>query len=161
MVQTIKNRQLEDALARIKRQYDAEIWTLLGIVTRTFDSLDIARNDLVSYMSSENGKNISLLRSALIGVQSARRGTVDQYRNLLKEASLREEIYDLETIKKWVITGRLENAWRVKQAIRLLPSSKTPNIPISEKDILETYRPLKNLTASQKIQTSKPASPNS
>lgn len=153
VAQITKNKQLEEALERIKRQYDAEIWTLLGIVTRTFDTLDTARNDLVTYLSvGEEERNLSLLREALIGIQSARRGTVDQYRNLLKEASLSEENYDLETVKKWVITGRLENAWRVKQAIRLLSSSETPDFPISEEDLLEKYRPLRLSSDSKKFQ---------
>lgn len=153
VAQIAKNKQLEAALARIKRQYDAEVWTLLGIVTRTFDTLDTARNDMISYLSTKDEeRDLSQLREALIGVQSARRGTVDQYRNLLKEASLSEENYNFETVKKWVITGRLENAWRVKQAIRLLSSRETPDTPISEEELLENCRPLRSSTNSKKIQ---------
>lgn len=60
-------------------------------------------------------------------IASARRGTIDQYRNLLEEAILEEPVFDMETIDKWKQTGRLENEWRVNQAKRYISTENIQN----------------------------------
>ncbi len=152
IVQIIRNKQLKDSLRKIKKQSEVELWTLISIVVKTFDSLEIARSGIQNYFSKcKDIKGMTVLQNALMSVQSARRGTVDQYKNLLKEASLREENFSLEIINKWVINGRLENAWRYRQALKLLETAEIPDSPISIKDVFKNY-PLGSTHQSTKLQ---------
>ena len=83
------------------------IWTV-----RTFDSLDEAR-DLIASREPVDDEVISK-------ISSARRGTVDHWRELLKDAVLQEPEFNSATLEKWIEMGRLENEWRIAQARRLL-----------------------------------------
>jgi DNA-binding Lrp family transcriptional regulator len=112
VLQTVRNRSLRNTLKRMRRAEEAEIWTNIGIVVRTFDSLNEARELICSREKVDH--------EVLSKIQSARRGTIDQYRQLLKEAVLHEPVFNRETIEKWKRIGRLENEWRVRQAERLL-----------------------------------------
>jgi hypothetical protein len=136
LIQTMKNRQLQAAMDQLKRHDEAEIWAMIGIVVKTFESLDDARTEL--FRNCDNG-----ISSAVISkLSSARRGTIDQYKHLLKEASLLHESFSLDTIKQWISSGRLENKWRVEQALRLLPATEAPNTPFAAGSLLDEYQPV-------------------
>ena len=142
-VQTYKNKLLEDALSKINKHDEAEIWTTIGIVVKTFESLDEARTQLNIILSQKTSQPVMLeIEKVYSKLQSARRGTIDQYKHLLKEASLREEKFDMDIIKKWIISGRLENTWRVSAALRLLSTKLSPESPVSAEQLLEEYCPL-------------------
>ena len=113
------SQELKKNVERIEKAKTAEIWTNIGIVLTIFDALEEARNRLL--------KQNSFDPIVLSKVVSARRGTVDQYRLLLKEAVLAENNFSLETINKWKEEGKLENEWRIKSAKRLLPSNNQKN----------------------------------
>ncbi len=147
-IQTYKNKQLEDALSKINKHDEAEMWTTIGIVVKTFDSLDEARAQLNGILSQKTSQPVKLeLEKVFSKLQSARRGTIDQYKHLLKEASLREKKFDMNIIKRWIISGRLENTWRISQALRLLSTELSPESPVSAEQLLEENCPLHQVNA--------------
>jgi hypothetical protein len=119
VVQTVRHSELRKSLEKIRRAKEAEIWTCIGIVLKTYDSLEQA----VQILKTREQVDFE----ALVKIQSARRGIVDQYRMLLKEAVLEEEEFSIDTIEKWKRVGRLENDWRVSQAKRLLATKNIPD----------------------------------
>lgn len=119
VLQTIRYKELEKTIKAIKRAKKASIWTNIGIVVKTFDSLESARK----LMTSREKVDYEVLSK----IASARRGTVDQYRNLLEEAILEEPVFNMDTIEKWKKTKRLENDWRIDQAKRYISTEDIPN----------------------------------
>jgi hypothetical protein len=119
ILQTLRKREVEKTLNELKRTRRADTWTNMAIVIRTFDTLDEAR---VNLLAQTNPSPFVLSK-----ISSARRGTVDQWRHLLKQAILDEPDFCAATIDRWVAEGKLENEWRVNQARRLLENDK--NIP--------------------------------
>jgi hypothetical protein len=119
VLQTVRYKQLEDTLKQIKRAKKAAIWTNIGIIVKVFDSLEDARH----LMLNRDKVDYEILSK----IASARRGTVDQYRELLEEAILEEPIFNMETIEKWENTNRLENEWRVNQAKRYIETENIQN----------------------------------
>lgn len=113
VVQTLRKREVEKALRELRRTRRADTWTNIGVVTRTFDTLDEARDALLSGSGECNPLVLSK-------ISSARRGTVDHWRHLLKQAILDEPGFCQETIERWAQEGKLENPWRISQARRLL-----------------------------------------
>lgn len=111
--------QLKIAMDKIKKRREHEIWTQIGIDLTVFDALDEAKKFLAqrSGVDEEVGRRI----------ESARRATIDLYRLLLCEAAAAEPVFNKETIRKWLIAGRLENEWRVRAAMRLLPTNEVPD----------------------------------
>lgn len=119
VLQTVRYKQLENTIKQIKRAKKAAIWTKIGITVKVFDSLEDAKN----LMASRDKVDHEILSK----IASARRGTVDQYRELLEEASLEEPIFNMDTIEKWKSTNRLENEWRVNQAKRYINTEDIQN----------------------------------
>lgn len=130
--QTVRNKRLRDALERARRTRNADTWVNIGVVVRTFDSLEEARRLVCSRESVDH--------EVLSKIQSARRGTVDQYRQLLKDAVLQEPEYSLKIVRKWELMGRLENEWRKQQAIRLLATEDFPDPPVVDRTDDKTDR---------------------
>jgi hypothetical protein len=114
--QFLKNRELKKTIEKLQRTEEAEMWTYIGSIVKTYDALCDARKLL------SDKPNIDY--ESLLKVQSARRGTIDLYILLLKDAVLKEEDFSEDTIKRWIELGRLENEWRISQARRLLPHTK-------------------------------------
>ncbi|MCX5991029.1 MAG: hypothetical protein NTZ04_01660 [Chloroflexi bacterium] len=111
--------QLELTLTRVEAEKIREIWTKIGIDATVFDSLDDARSIL---------RQRHVVDHEVLGkVESARRGTIDLYRLILKEAAAAEADFTMDTISKWRKAGKLENEWRVRAAMRLLPTNKIPD----------------------------------
>ena len=108
----ILRNELTKTLGRIENARNAETWTNIGVVATVFDSLDTAR----AMVRERQTVDYEVLGK----IESARRGTVDHYRMLLKEAVLAEPNFSEETIRIWEDTGKLENEWRVRAAKRLL-----------------------------------------
>ena len=112
--------QLKTTLADVKKKREQEIWTQIGIDLTAFDALDESRSLLSQ--SSVVDQEIEIRRK----IESARRATIDLYRLLLCEAVGIEPVFTMNTIKKWRNAGRLENEWRVRTAMRLLPTREIP-----------------------------------
>lgn len=121
VLQWFRNKELKKALAHINKIKQAEIWTNIAIVARIFDSLEVAREIVLSKQEGD--------QKLLSEISSARRGTINHYLHLLKEAVLAEPDFNMETIEKWKNVGRLENEWRATQAIKLLDTLKMPLKP--------------------------------
>jgi len=117
---------LDRTLKKIEEERVGEIWTRIGINCTAFDALDEARKLVQSRQTVDH--------EVLGKIESARRATVDLYRLLLKEAVSIERDFSIATIEKWKKTGRLENAWRIKAAMRLLPTDKVPDCDSSESE---------------------------
>ncbi|MDR1062853.1 MAG: hypothetical protein LBL48_02800 [Azoarcus sp.] len=105
---------------KIERHQHADIWTNIAITVRTFDSLD----QIQKIIRADNDKILAIDSKMIIElageIANARRGTVDQWRQLLKQAVLSEQKYNEETIQRWADEGKLENKWRIEQAHKLL-----------------------------------------
>jgi hypothetical protein len=110
--------QLSAKMDELKKRRVQEIWTQIVIDLTAFDSLDQARN----LMSNGSDDDAEIRRR----IESARRATIDLYRLLLSEAASAEPVFNMATIRKWQSAGRLENEWRVKAAMYLLPTSEIP-----------------------------------
>jgi hypothetical protein len=108
--------ELRRTVERIEKWQLTQTWTKIGIVATVFDALDKAQTLVQERQSVDH----EVLRK----VESARRGTIDNYRILLQEAALAEPNFDMETIRKWKKAGKLENEWRVCAAMRLLPTKE-------------------------------------
>lgn len=111
--------ELRKTVERIEKWKITQIWTNIGIVATVFDALDEAKMMIQERQTVDH----EVLRK----VESARRGTIDHYRVLLQEAVLAEPNFDMETIRKWKQAGKLENEWRVRAAMRLLPTNEITN----------------------------------
>lgn len=116
VTQTIRKRDVEKALNDMKRMRRADTWTNMAIVIRIFDTLDEVRVELLAQRRPPS--------TLLSKISSARRGTVDQWRHLLKQAVLDEPAFCEATIERWALEGKLENEWRIAQARRLLENTE-------------------------------------
>jgi len=83
-------------LAGLKAQVKSKIWSDISTIKALMEDL-------------ENGK-------CEIGHARA----CEQFRDLLREASLIEKNYTLDTINLWRKTGKLSSVWQQKQAMALL-----------------------------------------
>lgn len=124
------SRELRRAVERIEKWKITQIWTNIGIVATVFDSLDEAKK--ISHERQDVDQEILRI------IESARRGTIDHWRVLLQEAVLAELNFNMETIRRWKLAGKLENEWRVRAAMRLLPTNEIPrdyeNLSLFEQD---------------------------
>ena len=92
----------------------ADIWSNIALALQAYDTLEDAR-DLVRAMGDPDlaGK-----------LNSARRSTVAQYLQLLRQAILEEPEFTEQTVEEWKRLGRLENEWRVSQAMKFVQSDR-------------------------------------
>jgi len=113
--------ELKRAMKQIEKAKIIEIWTNIGIVATIFDGLDSAKDMIF--------KKSNVDHEVLCKVEGARRGSVDLYRLLLKDAAIAEPNFDIDTIERWKNEGKLENEWRVQAAKRLLSAQEKKPIP--------------------------------
>lgn len=114
VVQTMRYRESQRHLHELKRRRNATIWSIISGVLQAYESLEDARDLLKAHNNSLNRE------LALSKVTSARRSTVNQYVQLLREAVLDEEEFTETTVEEWKRLGRLENEWRVCQAKKFI-----------------------------------------
>ncbi len=111
--------ELKRAMKQIEKAKRIEIWTNIGIVATIFDGLNAAKDMILKKGSGDP--------EILCKIESARRGSVDLYRLLLKDAAIAEPNFTIRTIDEWKNAGKLENEWRIKAAKRLLTTSIKEN----------------------------------
>lgn len=109
IAQTVRARNARAELERIRRIKNADIWSGISLTLQAYETIDDAR-ELIPEGAHE--------LSAKIG--SARRAIVGQYLQQLRQAVLDEPEFTEETVKEWRRVGRLENEWRVAQAMKFV-----------------------------------------
>ena len=112
-VQTVRYKHSQSLIKDLKRAKNATIWTHIAIVLEAYYTIEDARDKCEK--DQEKGE-------VFAKITSARRTIVILWLDMLKEAALDEEEYNLKTIEKWIKLGRLENDWRIDKAKRLVPT---------------------------------------
>jgi hypothetical protein len=105
-------------LDQARRSRNANIWHSISLILQAYDSIDDARALAAQSAAAE----APLL---LAKINSTRRSIINQYLQQLKEAILDEEIFTEETVREWQRLGKLENEWRVAQALKFVRLRKT------------------------------------
>ncbi len=112
VAQTERFRAKSAELTKLQRVRNTSIWTSISLTLQCFETLEDARKiDPVVEPHRISQK-----------IASARRCVVAQYLHLLGEAALDEPEFSSTTVELWKRQGRLENTWRVNEAMKLVPT---------------------------------------
>lgn len=117
LVQTLRYRSAKSELDKVNRMKIADIWANISMTLEAYETLEDARR---INSRSENDPTLSAK------LNSARRSVVAQYIQLLRQAAMAEPEFTEETVKEWQRVGRLENQWRVTQALRFVRTNLSP-----------------------------------
>ena len=121
LVQAIQKKELNRTLKQVKKVQKLDTWTNINMVLKTYDSLTDMRDILKDGYKQEDHPLL------LSKVSSARRGTVDEWRYLLKQAVLEEDEFDEETVQLWLEQHKLDNEWKADQARQLITKETMKN----------------------------------
>ena len=113
VVQFFRYRVARDALRRLKTLNKNRLWGDIQLLLEAYETLDEARNP-----EHAARMKINMGQYHTIKIASARKGVVALYLRLLEHAINEEEEFTSETAKRWFESGRLENEWRYKAALR-------------------------------------------
>lgn len=125
IIQTIRYHNSQRDLEQLRRARNANIWSNIGMILQAYESIDDAR---------QLARGDRFDKEALYAkINSVRRTIVNHYLQLLKEAILDEEVFTEETVEDWKRIGRLENEWRVAQAMKFIQTGKKQERPLQRR----------------------------